>query len=128
MATVSVRYIVDDVDAAIEFYCRHLGFREEMHPAPPFAMLFRGGLRLLIVSPIPADHPGGGSKPMTDGTKQEPGDWNRIVLEVSDLDDAFETLSKDGVRFRSEIITGVGGRQALMQDPSGNLVELFEPR
>lgn len=128
MATVSVRYIVDDVDAAIEFYCRHLGFREEMHPAPPFAMLFRGGLRLLIVSPIPADHPGGGSKPMTDGTKQEPGGWNRIVLEVSDLDDAFETLSKDGVRFRSEIITGVGGRQALMQDPSGNLVELFEPR
>lgn len=128
MATVSVRYIVDDVDAAIAFYCEHLGFRELMHPAPPFAMLLRGDLRLLVVSPIPPDHPGGGSRPMADGALQEPGGWNRIVLEIRDLDDTVEALRKDGVRFRSEIVTGIGGRQALVQDPSGNLVELFEPR
>jgi catechol 2,3-dioxygenase-like lactoylglutathione lyase family enzyme len=83
MATVSVRYIVSDVDAAIEFYCRHLGFHEDMHPAPSFAMLSRGELRLVLSAPSGA---GGGGQAMPDGTKPEPGGWNRFQLEVSDLD------------------------------------------
>lgn len=125
MATI--RYIVNDVDAAISFYCDHLGFREVMHPAPEFAMLVRDDLRLTLVSPIPPDHPGGGSRPMADGTPQEPGGWNRMVLEVSGLREQVEQLRRAGVAFRADIITGVGGKQALVQDPSGNLVELFEP-
>lgn len=125
MATV--RYIVDDVDAALSFYCRHLGFREVMHPAPEFAMLARDDLRFTLVSPVEPDHPGGGSRPMDDGTPQTPGGWNRITLEVNDLEDTVTRLREDGVRFRSSIITGIGGRQALAQDPSGNLIELFEP-
>jgi catechol 2,3-dioxygenase-like lactoylglutathione lyase family enzyme len=125
MATV--RYIVDDVDAALVFYRERLGFREVMHPAVEFAMLVRDDLRLAIVSPVPADHPGGGSRPMADGTPQQAGGWNRIVLEVSDLDGMVATLRRAGVPFRSEVITGTGGKQALVCDPSGNLVELFEP-
>ncbi|MGH3438540.1 MAG: VOC family protein [Sciscionella sp.] len=125
MATV--RYIVDDVDASIAFYCQHLGFREVMHPAPPFAMLVRDDLRFNIVSPVGPDHPGGGSRPMADGTQQRPGGWNRIALEVSDLEATVEALRTAGVPFRSGIMTGVGGNQALVEDPSGNLVELFQP-
>lgn len=125
MATV--RYIVDDVDAALAFYSQHLGFREVMHPAPEFAMLVRDDLRLTLVSPVPAGHPGGGSRPMADGTPQRAGGWNRIALEVADLDVAVATLRQAGAQFRSEIIAGIGGKQALVQDPSGNLVELFEP-
>lgn len=125
MATL--RYIVDDVDASIAFYTGHLGFREVMHPAPPFAMLVRDDLRLLIVSPVEPGQPGGGSKPMDDGTRQRPGGWNRMALEVQDLAQTVEALRGKGVRFRSGIIEGVGGRQALVEDPSGNLVELFEP-
>lgn len=125
MATV--RYIVNDVDASIEFYCKHLGFREVMHPAPPFAMLARDDLRLAIISPVPADHPGGGSRPMADGTEQEPGGWNRFALEVSDLEAKVDELRRAGVSLRSDVVTGVGGKQALVQDPSGNVVELFEP-
>jgi catechol 2,3-dioxygenase-like lactoylglutathione lyase family enzyme len=127
MSTVSVRYIVNDVDAAIDFYRRHLGFTEIMHPAPEFAMLSRGDLRLVLVAPVPADHPGGGSKPMPDGTRQEPGGWNRFMLEVSDLAAAVEALRREGVRFRNDIVTGVGGKQIMIDDPSGNPVELFEP-
>jgi len=127
MSTVSVRYIVDDVDAAIDFYTRHLGFREEMHPDPAFAMLSRGDLRLVLVAPVPADHRGGGSRPMPDGRKQEPGGWNRFMLEVSDLAAEVDTLRRAGVRFRNDIVTGVGGRQVMIEDPSGNPVELFEP-
>jgi catechol 2,3-dioxygenase-like lactoylglutathione lyase family enzyme len=127
MTTVSVRYIVDDVDAAIHFYTRHLGFHEDMHPDPAFAMLSRGDLRLVLVAPVPADHRGGGSRPMPDGRKQEPGGWNRFMLEVSDLAAEVETLRRAGVRFRNEIVTGVGGRQVMIEDPSGNPVELFEP-
>jgi catechol 2,3-dioxygenase-like lactoylglutathione lyase family enzyme len=123
----TVRYIVSDVDESIAFYCQNLGFREQMHPAPPFAMLVRDDLRFAIVSPVGPDQPGGGSRQMADGTKQEPGGWNRIVLEVTDLDGMVETLRKNGVKFRSDIITGIGGRQALVEDPSGNLVELFQP-
>jgi catechol 2,3-dioxygenase-like lactoylglutathione lyase family enzyme len=127
MSTVSVRYVVDDVDAAIDFYRGQLGFDEQMHPDPAFAMLTRGDLRLVLVSPVGADHPGGGSRPMPDGTKQQPGGWNRIMLEVSDLETTVDTLRARGVRFRNEIVSGIGSKQILAQDPAGNLVELFEP-
>jgi catechol 2,3-dioxygenase-like lactoylglutathione lyase family enzyme len=127
MTTVSVRYIVDDVDAALAFYCERLGFKEIMHPDPAFAMLSLGDLRLVVVSPVGADHRGGGSRPMPDGRTQEPGGWNRFMLEVSDLAGTVETLRAQGVRFRNDIVTGVGGRQILLEDPSGNPVELFEP-
>lgn len=127
MNTVSVRYIVDDVDAAISFYCGQLGFEQQMHPAPAFAMLTRGNLRLVLVSPVGPDHPGGGSRPMPDGTEQQPGGWNRIMLQVSDIQAAVEALRPNGVRFRNDVVTGVGTKQILAQDPAGNLVELFEP-
>jgi len=127
MSTVSVRYIVNDVDEAMAFYCRHLGFEEQMHPDPAFAMLTRGDLRLVLVSPVPADHRGGGSRPMPDGAKQEPGGWNRFMLEVSDLDATVDTLREAGIRFRNDIVTGVGSKQIMAEDPSGNPIELFEP-
>ena len=127
MSTVSVRYIVEDVDAAIAFYRDHLGFREQMHPDPAFAMLTRGDLRLVLVAPVPAGHPGGGSRPMPDGTPQRPGGWNRFMIEVPDLAAAAEKLRAAGVRFRNEIVAGVGGNQVMIEDPSGNPVELFEP-
>jgi catechol 2,3-dioxygenase-like lactoylglutathione lyase family enzyme len=124
VATVSVRYIVDDVDAAIGFYCRHLGFHEVMHPAAAFAMLDRDDLRLLLSAP--GGGPGGGQA-MPDGSLPTPGGWNRIQLQVSDLEGTVNNLRADGVRFRNDIVTGVGGKQILAEDPSGNLVELFEP-
>jgi catechol 2,3-dioxygenase-like lactoylglutathione lyase family enzyme len=124
MATVSVRYIVNDVDEAIAFYCQHLDFAVDMHPAPTFAMLRRGDLRLLLSAP---SGQGGGGQAMPDGTKPAPGGWNRISLEVSDLDTVAATLRDAGVRFRNDIVTGVGGKQTLLDDPSGNPVELFEP-
>ena len=127
MSTVSVRYIVDDVDAAIPFYRDHLGFNEQMHPDPAFAMLTRGDLRLVLVAPVPAGHPGGGSRPMPDGTSQRPGGWNRFMIEVPDVAAAAEKLRAAGVRFRNEIVAGVGGKQVMIEDPSGNPVELFEP-
>jgi catechol 2,3-dioxygenase-like lactoylglutathione lyase family enzyme len=127
VSTVSVRYIVDDVDAAIAFYRDHLGFKEQMHPDPAFAMLTRGDLRLVLVAPVPAGHPGGGSRPMPDGTPQRPGGWNRFMIEVPDLAAAAEELRAAGVRFRNEIVAGVGGKQVMIEDPSGNPVELFEP-
>jgi catechol 2,3-dioxygenase-like lactoylglutathione lyase family enzyme len=124
MATVSVRYIVDDVDAAIAFYSEHLGFEEVMHPAPTFAMLSRGELRLVLSAPSGA---GGGGQAMPDGTTPEPGGWNRFMLELSDLAAAVAALRAAGVRFRSDIVIGVGGNQILLEDPSGNPIELFEP-
>ena len=127
MTTVSVRYIVNDVDEAIAFYCQHLGFREEMHPAPVFAMLTRGDLRLLLSSPAGPGGPGGGSQSMPDGRTPEPGGWNRISLETADLDGQVEALRAAGVSFRNDVVTGVGGKQILLDDPSGNPVELFEP-
>ena len=124
MATVSVRYIVDDVDAAIEFYCERLGFQEVMHPAPSFAMLSCGDLRLVLSAP--GGGPGGGQA-MPDGTVPEPGGWNRFTLEVADIEGTLARLRGEGVRLRNEVVTGVGGTQVLLEDPAGNPVELFEP-
>ena len=124
VATVSVRYFVDDVDAAIAFYRDLLGFEVVMHPAPPFAMLARGDLRLLLSAP--GGGPGGGAA-MPDGRLPEPGGWNRFQLEVEDLDADVDRLRGAGARFRNEIVEGVGGRQILVDDPAGNCVELFEP-
>jgi catechol 2,3-dioxygenase-like lactoylglutathione lyase family enzyme len=124
MATVSVRYIVDDVDAAIAFYRDSLGFTEIMHPAPAFAMMSLGDLRLVLSAP--GGGPGGGAA-MPDGTMPRPGGWNRFSIEVDDLAATVERLRASGARFRNEIVTGVGGKQILVEDPSGNPVELFEP-
>ena len=124
MATVQVRYIVNDVDAAIAFYCQHLGFHEVMHPAPAFAMIARGDLRLALSAPNPA---GGGGQAMPDGTIPQPGGWNRFALEVDDHAAMVETLRAAGAYFRNDIVTGVGGKQILLEDPSGNPIELFEP-
>jgi catechol 2,3-dioxygenase-like lactoylglutathione lyase family enzyme len=124
MATVSVRYIVDDVDAAIEFYCGQLGFDEVMHPAPTFAMLSRGDLRLVLSAP--GGGPGGGQA-MPDGSVPAPGGWNRFQLEVGDLEAKVDELRGHGARFRNEIVAGVGGKQILLEDPAGNPIELFEP-
>ena len=124
MATVSVRYIVDDVDAAIAFYCERLGFTEIMHPAPTFAMLQHGDLRLVLTAP--GGGPGGGQA-MPDGTEPAPGGWNRFQLEVDDLEATVADLRDHGARFRNEIVTGVGGNQILVEDPAGNPVELFQP-
>ena len=124
MATVSVRYIVNDVDEAISFSCGHLDFKEVMHPAPTFAMLSRGDLRLTLSAPGGG---GGGGQAMPDGTVPTPGGWNRFALEVTDLAALVETLRKNGANFRNDIVTGVGGKQILLEDPSGNPIELFEP-
>jgi catechol 2,3-dioxygenase-like lactoylglutathione lyase family enzyme len=124
MASVSVRYIVNDVDEAISFYCQWLGFTEVMHPAPTFAMLSRGDLRLVLSSA--GGGPGGGQA-MPDGTLPQPGGWNRFTIEVSDLAETVESLRAGGAHFRNDIVTGVGGRQILLEDPSGNPIELFEP-
>ena len=124
MARISVRYIVDDVDAAIDFYCRELGFREDMHPAPTFAMLSLGDLRLVLSAP--GGGPGGGQA-MPDGAMPRAGGWNRFQLEVDDIEATVARLRDHGVRFRNEIVTGVGGKQILVEDPAGNPIELFEP-
>jgi catechol 2,3-dioxygenase-like lactoylglutathione lyase family enzyme len=126
MATVQVRYIVHDVDAAIAFYCQQLGFEEVMHPGPGFAMLVRGDLRLALSAPG-APNPGGGGSALADGRKPEPGGWNRFTVEVDDVVATVERLRSAGAHFRSDVIVGNGGKQALVEDPSGNPVELFEP-
>jgi catechol 2,3-dioxygenase-like lactoylglutathione lyase family enzyme len=124
MATASVRYIVNDVDEAISFYCQQLGFEEQMHPAPTFAMLSRGDLRLVLSAA--GGGPGGGQA-MPDGTLPQPGGWNRFTVEVANLEDTVARLRASGARFRNDIVTGVGGKQILLEDPSGNPIELFEP-
>jgi len=123
MATVSVRYFVHDVDAAIAFYSKQLGFTVDLHPAPGFAILSRGDLRLLLNAPSGG---GGAAQPMPDGRKPKPGGWNRIQLEVEDLAREVETLGSAGARFRNQIVTGRGGKQILLDDPSGNPIELFQ--
>ena len=124
MASVSVRYIVDDVGAALRFYGELLGFTEVMHPAPTFAMMSRGELRFVLSAPSTE---GGGGQVLADGSRPRPGGWNRLMLEVSDLDEEVARLRAAGASFRNDVVEGVGGRQVLLQDPSGNLVELFQP-
>ena len=119
-----VRYIVNDVEAAIGFYRNHLGFRLAAQSGPYFAILERENLQLVL---SPPKGPGGGSQPMPDGRRPEPGGWNRIIVRSSNLDGDIEVLRNAGVTFRNDAVTGPGGRQILMEDPSGNLVELFEP-
>ncbi len=118
------RYIVNDVKAAIEFYTKQLGFRLEMHPAPPFAEISRGDMHLYLTQP---SRGGGGGAPMPSGEQQRPGGWNRIHLVVEDLDAEIARLRAAGNRFRNEVVQGVGGKQILLEDPSGNLIELFQP-
>lgn len=120
--TVNVRYLVDDVDAAIDFYTAHLGFTLQMSAAPAFADVRRGNLRLLLSGPLSS-----AGRPMTDGVRPEPGGWNRIHLIVSDLDAEVLRLRGAGVEFRNEVVTGPGGSQVLLIDPAGNFVELFQP-
>jgi catechol 2,3-dioxygenase-like lactoylglutathione lyase family enzyme len=124
MPSVSVRYIVDDVDRAIDFYTSHLGFEEVMHPAPTFAMLQRGELRFVLSAP--GGGPGGGQS-MPDGSVPSPGGWNRIQLEVDDLDATVARLREAGGSFRNDVVEGVGGRQVIVEDPAGNPIELFQP-
>jgi catechol 2,3-dioxygenase-like lactoylglutathione lyase family enzyme len=123
MTEFSVRYIVDDVDAAADFYTRHLQFELVMKPGPGFAMLRRNGLRLLLNTPGGG---GGAGQTLSDGSTPEPGGWNRFQLAVDDLETAMHKLREAGVDFRGNTITGRGGKQALAVDPSGNLIELFE--
>lgn len=120
---VSVRYIVSDVDATITFYTELLGFQLDLHPAPGFARVSRGNLRLLLNRP----GAGGAGQTMPDGQAPGPGGWNRIQLEVEDLADLVERLKRQGARFRNEIVDGNGGKQILLEDPSGNPIELFQP-
>jgi catechol 2,3-dioxygenase-like lactoylglutathione lyase family enzyme len=124
MASVQVRYIVNDVDAAIAFYTLHLGFHVDMHPAPAFAMLSRGELRLVLSAP---NSQGGGGQSMPDGTQPQPGGWNRFAIQVDDLEPLVGRLRTAGAHFRNDIVDGVGGKQILVDDPSGNPVELFQP-
>ena len=124
MTTVSVRYIVNDVDAAAAFYCRDLGFTEEARGGAGFAVLSRGDLRLLLNSP---DGGGGAGQSMPDGRAPAPGGWNRFTIDVDDLPAVVERLRADGAHFRNDIVVGRGGKQILLEDPSGNLIELFEP-
>lgn len=124
MASVQVRYIVNDVAAAISFYTDCLGFKLDMHPAPPFAMLSLGELRLVLSAPNPS---AGGGQNMTDGTRQIPGGWNRFAIQVNNIEETVAELRGKGVHFRNEVVTGVGGKQIIVDDPSGNPIELFEP-
>ena len=119
-----VRYIVNDVDAAIRFYTHHLGFHLTAQSGPSFAILERENLQLVL---SPPKGPGGGSQPMPDGRRPEPGGWNRIIVQTANLEGDIAVLRKAEVKFRNDVVAGPGGRQILLEDPSGNLVELFEP-
>jgi glyoxylase I family protein len=122
-ALVRVRYIVNDVPAAVAFYTR-LGFKIDAQSGPYFAALSRGGVQLLL---SPTTGPGGASQPMPNGDRPAPGGWNRIVLDTPNLQGEVDKLRKEGVRFRNDIVVGLGGDQVLLDDPSGNVVELFQP-
>lgn len=120
---VSVRYLVDDVDAAIAFYTKHFGFTVRTHFPPAFADVTRGNLRLLLSGPASS-----AGRTLPDGSQPVPGGWNRIHLIVEDIDAEVARLRADGVAFRSEVISGPGGRQIVLDDPAGNPIELFQPR
>jgi catechol 2,3-dioxygenase-like lactoylglutathione lyase family enzyme len=124
MAAVNIRYIVNDVDAALRFYTERLGFEVTMRPGPGFAVVARGDLRLLLSA---TGGPGGAAQAMPDGRRPEPGGWNRIQLEVDDLAATVARLKAAAAHFRNEIVTGMGGQQVLLEDPSGNPIELFQP-
>ncbi|MGG4106827.1 VOC family protein [Paenibacillus lautus] len=124
MDSIKVRYFVDDVDATIAFYTQHLDFIVKTHPAPFFAILERGNLILLVNA---KNGQAGATQAMPDGRKPEPGGWNRILIEVNDLGGIVETLRKAGLHFRNDIVSGIGGKQILLDDPAGNPIELFEP-
>jgi catechol 2,3-dioxygenase-like lactoylglutathione lyase family enzyme len=119
---VNVRYMVDDVDTAVDFYTKHLGFELRTNAAPAFADITYGNLRLLLSGPTSS-----AGRPMPDGTKPGPGGWNRIHLLVDDIAAEVARLRQAGLTFRNEILTGPGGSQILLEDPSGNVVELFQP-
>ena len=119
---VNVRYMVDDVDTAVDFYTKHLDFELRTSVAPAFADITRGNLRLLLSGPTSS-----AGRPMPDGTKPGPGGWNRIHLLVDDIDAEVARLRQAGLNFRNDIVTGPGGSQILLEDPSGNVVELFQP-
>ncbi|HET9865632.1 MAG TPA: VOC family protein [Steroidobacteraceae bacterium] len=123
LKTLMVRYIVESVEASIAFYTGHFGFRLANQSGPNFSLLERDNLQLVL---SPPRGPGGGSQPTPDGRRPEPGGWNRIIVQTDQLDRDVEVLRSAGVHFRSDFITGPGGRQILAEDPSGNLVELFE--
>ena len=118
-----IRYLVNDVDAALDFYVNQLGFELAQRPGPPIAMVRRDDLTLWLSGPGAS-----AARPMPDGAQPAPGGWNRLVLEVDDLDARVASLRAAGVRLRSDIVSGPGGRQLLIEDPSGNPVELFTPR
>ena len=122
MSTVSVRYMVHDIDAAIAFYTTHLGFRLNTRAAPAFADVTRGDLRLLLSARTSS-----AGRPMPDGRQPEPGGWNRIHLIVDDIEAEVARLRAAGLSFRNDIVTGPGGKQILFDDPSGNPIELFQP-
>jgi len=121
--SANIRYIVTNVDDAIAFYSRTLGFNVDMHPAPGFAALSKGDLKLYLNQP----GAGGAGQTMPDGAVPSPGGWNRIQLEVDNLERLVAKLKQENARFRNDIVQGQGGKQILLQDPSGNLIELFEP-
>ena len=123
-ASVRVRYMVNDVAASVAFYKDNLGFKLDLQSGPYFAALSRGGVQLLL---SPTKGPGGASQPMPDGQRPTPGGWNRIVIYTTDLKGDVERLRKAGVRFRNDIVVGLGGNEILLDDPSGNSVELFQP-
>jgi catechol 2,3-dioxygenase-like lactoylglutathione lyase family enzyme len=126
MNTVRTRYMVNDIAETVSFYTKHLGFqvKPDVPPNQNFAMISRGDFVMVLSTPF---GPGGAAKPMRDGRKAEPGGWNRIIINVDDLDGEIERLRKAGVRFRSDILTGPGGSEVVVDDPSGNPVELFQP-
>jgi catechol 2,3-dioxygenase-like lactoylglutathione lyase family enzyme len=119
---VNVRYMVDDVDAAIDFYITHLGFALRSHPGPAFADVTRGNLRVLLSGPKSS-----AGRPMPDGRTPQPGGWNRLHFIVPDIDAEVERLRAAGVTFRNDVVSGPGGRQILLEDPAGNPIELFQP-
>ena len=123
-ATVRVRYMVSDVPAASAFYASKLGFKVDFSSGTYFAALSRNGLQLLL---SPVKGPGGASQPMPNGERPAPGGWTRIVINVTDLAGDVDRLRKQGVHFRNDIVTGLGGKEILLDDPSGNPVELFQP-
>jgi predicted enzyme related to lactoylglutathione lyase len=124
MNTVRVRYMVNELDPAVEFYTKYLGFQVKQQARPNFAMLGKANLELVLSTPF---GPGGAAKPMSDGRKAEPGGWNRIIINVSDLPAEVARLRKAHLHFRNDIVSGPGGSEILLDDPSGNPVELFQP-